>query len=224
MSTKITRQSIISVSKSSLAQLTYNELRESIITNAIHPGDILSEQGIAKQLNISRTPVHEALMLLEKDGLVQIRRGVGAFVTPLSHQDIKHIQEVRMLLELEAVRCALGNITESDLREMREVVSRLQNRLNAGEELSPQECFKMDFDFHGTIIARCDNPYVRQFLDTIHSNIRRLQVLSFNRQYSLESFISQHLSLLDVIETRDVDVVESAYREHLITSYKNIEH
>lgn len=224
MSTKIMRQNIISTSKSSLAQFAYDTLKESIIINMIHPGDILSEQGIAKQLNISRTPVHEALMLLEKDGLVQIQRGVGALVTPLSFQDIRYVQEARMLVEPVAVRYALDNITNEDLCEMRELILQLQNRLLSGEDILPQEGFKMDFDFHSMIISRCSNPYIRQFLYMIRSNIRRLQVLSYDHQCSLESFISQHLSLLDVISTRDADAAEEAYREHLYISFENIGH
>ena len=95
---KIKRQDIVPVSRSSLAQIAYNELRESIITNTVHAGDILSEQVIAQQLHTSRTPVHEALALLEQDGLVQIRRGIGALLTPITFEDIEYIQEARILL------------------------------------------------------------------------------------------------------------------------------
>ena len=212
---KIKRQDIVPVSRSSLAQIAYNELRESIITNTVHAGDILSEQVIAQQLHTSRTPVHEALALLEQDGLVQIRRGIGALVTPITFEDIEYIQEARILLEPKAVRYALTHITREDIDELRGMLHRLQARLSNGEKISPQEFFKADFDFHNLVIARCENPY-------INSSVRRLQVLSFNRQYSLDSFIAQHLDLLDVIETKNPDAVEAAFKAHLDLSYDNI--
>ena len=183
---KIKRQDIVPVSRSSLAQIAYNELRESIITNTVHAGDILSEQVIAQQLHTSRTPVHEALALLEQDGLVQIRRGIGALVTPITFEDIEYIQEARILLEPKAVRYALTHITREDIDELRGMLHRLQARLSNGEKISPQEFFKADFDFHNLVIARCENPYIKRFLYTINSSVRRLQVLSFNRQYSLD--------------------------------------
>lgn len=219
---KIKRQDIVPVSRSSLAQIAYNELRESIITNTVHAGDILSEQVIAQQLHTSRTPVHEALALLEQDGLVQIRRGIGALVTPITFEDIEYIQEARILLEPKAVRYALTHITREDIDELRGMLHRLQARLSNGEKISPQEFFKADFDFHNLVIARCENPYIKRFLYTINSSVRRLQVLSFNCQYSLDSFIAQHLDLLDVIETKNPDAVEAAFKAHLDLSYDNI--
>ena len=74
---KIKRQDIVPVSRSSLAQIAYNELRESIITNTVHAGDILSEQVIAQQLHTSRTPVHEALALLETEEFDLVLLDVG---------------------------------------------------------------------------------------------------------------------------------------------------
>ena len=102
------------------------------------------------------------------------------------------------------------------------MLHRLQARLSNGEKISPQEFFKADFDFHNLVIARCENPYIKRFLYTINSSVRRLQVLSFNRQYSLDSFIAQHLDLLDVIETKNPDAVEVAFKAHLDLSYDNI--
>ncbi|MBD9253955.1 GntR family transcriptional regulator [bacterium] len=179
-----------------------------------------AQRGIAQQLPLLGQ--REALALLEQDGLVQIRRGIGALVTPITFEDIEYIQEARILLEPKAVRYALTHITREDIDELRGMLHRLQARLSNGEKISPQEFFKADFDFHNLVIARCENPYIKRFLYTINSSVRRLQVLSFNRQYSLDSFIAQHLDLLDVIETKNPDAVEAAFKAHLDLSYDNI--
>ena len=162
------------------------------------------------------------MCIRDRDGLVQIRRGIGALVTPITFEDIEYIQEARILLEPKAVRYALTHITREDIDELRGMLHRLQARLSNGEKISPQEFFKADFDFHNLVIARCENPYIKRFLYTINSSVRRLQVLSFNRQYSLDSFIAQHLDLLDVIETKNPDAVEAAFKAHLDLSYDNI--
>ena len=203
-----------------LMQRAYQELRDAIISGAIPSGTLLSEQQIARQLNVSRTPVREALAILEDQGLVEVRRGVGAFVRPLSYQDICHIFEVRLSLEVLAVRSALYHITPADIQELRESFLDLLDRYENHREVSPQEFTQMDFRLHDLIVDRCENPYVRRFMATVHANVKRLQVLSCSRLGDRRESTQQHLELLQLLEQRNLPALEEALRKHITWSFQ----
>lgn len=202
-----------------LMQLAYNELRESIINNTLQPGDVLSEQQIAQQLNISRTPVREALAILESEGLIEIRRGIGAFVKPLSYKDISNIFEVRRPLETLAVRTAILHITPEDIAAMREKFSDILTRYENHERVKVSEFYQADTAFHDLIVERCENPYVQRFMHTINSNVRRMQVIfSTSVQSNLKEAVQQHLRLLDLMESQNIAELEAELDKQLLTS------
>lgn len=209
MSANVQHQNFVKKRRdNTLMQMAYNELRESIISNSIQPGDVLSEQQIAQQLNISRTPVREALAILESEGLIEIRRGIGAFVKPLSYKDISNIFEVRRPLEALAVKSAIYHITSEDIQDMRDRFNDLLARYERNERVEVREFSELDFAFHDLIIERCENPYVRRFMHTINSNVRRLQVM-FRTIHDPKDAIRQHLQLLQLIENRDLEALEA---------------
>ena len=197
-----------------LMQLAYNELRESIITNTIKPGDVLSEQQIAQELNISRTPVREALAILESEGLVEIRRGIGAFVKPLSYEDILNIFEVRRPLEELAVNSAIHFITEEDIRTMRERFTAMLAQCENNEPMDAAEFASLDADFHDMIIERSKNPYVQRFMRTINSNVRRIQMMVRIINDPRDAVV-QHLRLLDLMEKRDLAGLQAELENHI---------
>jgi len=197
-----------------LMQMAYSELRESIITNQIKPGDVLSEQQIAITLNISRTPVREALAILENEGLVEIRRGIGAFVKPLSYDDILNIFEVRRSLEALAMKSAIHYITAQDIQNMRERFTAILAQCENNEPLDAAEFASLDADFHGMIIDRSKNPYVQRFMRSINSNVQRIQIM-VRIINDPKDAVLQHLRLLDLMEQRKLDAILIELDHHL---------
>ena len=198
-----------------LMQRAYQELRDSIVSGEIQSGDLLREQQIAQELQISRTPVREALAVLESEGLVEVRRGIGAFVKPLSYKDISHIFEVRRALEILAIRTALYHITQEDIQQLENRFHQLLTRYENHEEIQAAEFTRIDFELHDLIVDRCENPYVQRFMSSIHANIKRLQVMSFTLLSSLKESTEQHLHLLHLIQERDLPALEKALDEHI---------
>lgn len=222
MSTILTEKVSRSKKKTSLTGIAYSYIRESIVTNKIQPGDVLSEMQLAQQLRISRTPIHSALTMLESEGLVEIHQGIGAFVKSLDYQSILDIFEAREPLEITAIKSAINNITAKDISDLRELFNALSRQLSSGKQVNSQDFFKADFEFHNLLIERCNNRYIQHFMRIINSDVRRLQVLSFNHQYSFENFIEQHLHLLDIIESHDLLAVEEELKHHLKVALDNI--
>lgn len=199
-----------------LMQMAYNELRESIINNTIQPGDVLSEQQIAEQLNISRTPVREALAILESEGLIEVRRGIGAFVKPMSYKDISDIYEVRGPLEALAFQTAVYHVTPEEIQALRQRFNDILVRYERRERIEIDEFYQVDAAFHDLIVERCENPYVQRFMSTINSNSHRmLRMFSNNMQSNLKEAIQQHLRLLELLEAQDVKTLEVELSEQL---------
>lgn len=199
-----------------LMRTVYHTLKEEICTGVIRSGDLLSEANIAARIGVSRTPVREALAALENEGLVEIKRGIGANVKPLSFSDIVHIYELRRVLEPLAAQTAIYHITRDELKECRKQFKNLLKYQDEPREYQAVKYTEVDWNFHMLLINRCENPYIDSMMNLIIPNIRRLQILSYRPEnYPLPETIDQHMQLIDVLEQRDIDQVRAKLESHL---------
>src|SRR5580698_6468029 len=113
------------IERTRLSDAVYETLLEAIISGKLASGSIVSEVSLAKQLEVSRTPVHDALRQLAKDGLVEQRAGRRAIITTFSKEDVFDIFEMRKLLEGEAARRAAPRMDRATIARLR----------NMGEDL-----------------------------------------------------------------------------------------
>src|ERR1700676_1284865 len=111
-------------------------LREAIVEGVLAPGSRLSEVQLAKQLNVSRTPMREAFSLLEREGLVTVVARVGAFVRAVSARDVEEIYTVRSALESLAVGLAAGKLTALGRAQLDEVVQAMQQCVAADDPVA----------------------------------------------------------------------------------------
>lgn len=100
------------IKKLSLAEEAYNYLKEQIISGKIHQGDVVTEQSIANELRISRTPVKNAISKLESENFVTTLNGRGTLVNVLSIADMRDIYNVRTVLEVLALETTIHNLSE----------------------------------------------------------------------------------------------------------------
>src|ERR1700733_15811913 len=102
-------------------------LSEGILSGKYKPGDRLNESQIARELNISRIPVREALSQLQEQGLVQNRERRGMFVTHITTEEVLQITSLRIVLETEALRLAQKRMTPEILAALEQIVDRMDN-------------------------------------------------------------------------------------------------
>lgn len=132
-------------------------LREMILTGDLEPGFRLGEADLADRLQVSRTPVREALSRLTAEGLVEITPNRGARVIDLSADDIEQIFELRLRIEPHAVELAVGRLTDSELDELDELaVDMLQYRSDGPRQRSG-ELYELNARFHAILVAAADN-------------------------------------------------------------------
>lgn len=193
----------------------YNILKEEICTGLIRTDEILSEAKIAARLGVSRTPIREALTALENEGLVEIKRGIGTNVKPLTLQDVIHIYELRKVLEPLAAQTAVQHITKEELKTCRKNFKDLLKYENEPQ----QQIIKysqVDWEFHMLIIQRCENPFIGSMMNLLIPNIRRLQVICYRPEgYPISESVNQHLELIDTLEGRDIKKIRAQMEAHL---------
>lgn len=199
-----------------LMRSVYQTLKEEICTGMILSDDLLSEAQIAARLGVSRTPVREALAALENEGLVEIKRGVGAHVKQLTFRDMEHIYELRKVLEPLAAKTALQYITREELENFRTQFQDLMKYQNEPLRVQVAKYSEVDWNFHMLLVRRCENPFIESMMNLIIPNIRRLQVISYRPEnYSLQETIEQHMGLIDTMESGYIDAVCQKLVAHL---------
>ncbi len=207
------------MSKTSLKTVAYNAIRDKIISCEYAPGTFLNEEILTAELNLSRTPVRDAIGRLEQEGLLEIRPKKGITVRPLSINDVNMIFEVRNLYE-PYILLHYGQLLPKDkLREFYNIFS-TQGR--------DSECFQnndyfyqLDADFHAMIVNACPNIYLRQNYDRIHTQNERFRYMtgdvSNNR---LEDTFKEHLDIIRPCMQNDWNLAAEKLIYHLEESKK----
>ena len=192
-----------------LMYTAYQTIKEEICTGVIRSGELLSETQLAARMGISRTPLREALAALENEGLVEIKRGVGAKVRPLSFGDMIHVYELRKVLEPLAAQTAVLHISREELE-------------NEPVEVQVVKDTEVDWQFHMMIVERSENPYLAPMMNLIMPTIRRLQMVAYLPEgYQAEESVAQHMALIDVLERGNIHEVGQQLRAHLTWSLES---
>lgn len=197
-----------------LEKMTYEAIKEAILTFALKPGQPLVENDLASQLNISKTPVRDALLRLEKEGLVEKIPYKGAFVTEVNQRTMHEIFEIRAVLEGMGVRLAIPNITPDDLKKLHQILDRHALAVKNGRI---DEASDLNRKFHELIVERSSNLWLKQILSNLEDHLRRYRLLSNYQAGRLDKSIQEHERILKAIENGDGFEAEAGMKDHLIS-------
>lgn len=196
-------------------------LRSAILTGYFGPGERLREEALAKTMGVSRGPIREALIQLEREGLIVIRRNRGAFVAQLAREDLDEVYTLRVAIEQLAVTRAVRFATERDLEGMQEVVDRIAERMSHG--ITEQEAAELDLDFHDLIYLAANH---RRLYET-WTNLRpQIHIVMLNRNVADDDFremvVPSHQAIVDALRSRDEVRAINLTLEHLHGSYERV--
>ncbi|MBA2588540.1 MAG: GntR family transcriptional regulator [Alphaproteobacteria bacterium] len=169
-------------------------LGHGILTGKYKPGMRLNESQIARELNISRIPVREALSQLQEQGLVQNRERRGMFVTHIGPQEVEQIFALRLLLEGEALRLARINMTPHILKELEGIIARME-----AWDGNLLESAALDLQFHRTLWKACANPYLERALNSLMVTLFAHKTLEHVTHDVRRWRLSHHRILLDAV-------------------------
>lgn len=195
-----------------LSEQVYQTLLEAILGGSLVPGEVVSELSLASSLGVSRTPVHDALVQLAKDGLICQNPKRRPAVARFSADDIREVFEMRRLLEGEAAAQAAPRIDRPSLQELRATARQLEQRWT--EPGGVERWADFDENFHGTIAKASGNSRLeREILRyrRLHRGLNKTHTgLEILRQALLE-----HFGILDALDHRDSAAARTAMESHI---------
>ena len=189
----------------SLADAVAQSIREAIVMGKVRPGQKIVEYEVAKKMMISRSPVREALRMLEKDGLVTINPRRGTEVKDISIDDVKEIYAIRANLESLATKLAIPNLNDDDLKNMRNLIAEMAAKAKVNDVLST---FELNEKFHDIIIKASNNRRLCELIRSLRTQIRRFRMASLSRERDLSVAYKKHLRILDACMKKDPHLAE----------------
>jgi DNA-binding GntR family transcriptional regulator len=197
-----------------LKDSVYLKLRQEIVTATLPPGYVLREAELAARFGVSKTPLREAFVRLEKDGFVQIAPYRSAVVAGYSRQDLREIYEVRELLEGLCAREAAVNIATEDLAALSRIVRDSAAALDEGD--TKRLAALLD-EFDVVLYAQSKNSRITAMLDNIRDHVTRIGRLTVAIPGRLGTSVQEHQAIYEAIVQRDGQRAEILMRQHILS-------
>jgi DNA-binding GntR family transcriptional regulator len=181
-----------------------SRLRSAIVSGQFLPGVHLNESEIAKQMEVSRIPIREAIKKLEQEGLVVRQPNKGVYVISFTEQDVRETFSLRARLESMAFEWAIPNIANEDIAQLRALVKEQETAI---AERRYDELARLDMRFHELICLKAEHSRLLKIWYELHAQGQMLLNLRFRlmADYTPKTVAEDHLKILDAIEHRDID-------------------
>jgi DNA-binding GntR family transcriptional regulator len=187
-------------------------LRHAIVTMQLSPGEMLSEQDLARRFGVSRSPVREALIKLSEAGLVRVLPQRGTQVVKISQADVEDARFIREAVETAVVR-------EAALRSSPAMVAQLGANLTkqrrALRSSSTEDFLALDEEFHRLLAETAGRSSAWRMIEDIKPQMDRVRFLDMTKAVPRNVILSQHVVIVDAIKAGDPGAAEKAMRVHL---------
>ncbi len=204
-----------------LAEEAADNLREFILLGKLEPGTAIPERDLAEALGVSRTPLREALRLLEVEGLVEYSATRRPHVADPSLHELTQYISVLGALEALAGETACG---EATMAEIAEIVRLGTPKAEGSNTLEPLEFFRLDMQFHAAIVEASRNEPLIETHAQYNARLWRARFLSSQQEDRRDNTKAEHGNIIAALTERDAMATRRALREHLQSTITNIAH
>jgi DNA-binding GntR family transcriptional regulator len=188
----------------------YRSIRDAIVRGQLAPGEQLRDQELGEWLQVSRTPVREALQRLAQAGLVVAQPGRMTRVAPENPELIRSARQIAAELHALAMDLAFPRLDETAAAEMEAANSRLRSALASGDA---EAAITADDDFHEVALARSGNPLIPDHLEVVTATLRRTEYLHFDSVKGSAS-PDQHVEIIAAVRSDDRDRAAELTRQN----------
>ena len=195
----------------SLRDLAYEAIRDAILNGGLEPGERVKERDVAAQMNVSTTPVKEALRRLEQEGLVVAQPRRGAVVSSLARVPVHEIEEIRGLLESMAARLAADRMSEAEIGRLRALVAEMTELTLEMRE--PQTRLADVSVFHQLIREGSRNDFIVRFVDSL-TPFERVHRPEYLDPDEARRILGEHQGICEAIAAHDGLKAERLMAEH----------
>jgi DNA-binding GntR family transcriptional regulator len=203
---------IISIPRANLHEQVAYRLRELLVEGQIQPGAKLNERALAEQLNVSRTPLREAIKMLAAEGLVELLPNRGAVAVSLSEQDVVNTFEVMAGLEGMSGELAVQRLTEAELAEIKALHYEM---LAAHTRRDLSAYYRLNAQIHQAINAAAKNPVLVATFTQVNARLQALRFRSNLDEAKWKHAVVEHGQMLDALAQRDAPALRSLLEQHL---------
>lgn len=195
-----------------LRDVVFNTLREAILKGELKPGERLMELQLAAKLGVSRTPIREAIRMLEQEGLAVTIPRKGAEVAKMTAKDMEDVLQIRESLDELAATLACEKITEEQLTELAE---RMQEFEDATKTDNVKKIAEADVSFHDVIYNATNNPKLVNMLNNLREQIYRYRVEYLKDESSYPLLLEEHRAIVEGLMSKDKDMVKEMMHRHI---------
>lgn len=204
----------------SKAEKVYQILREDIIERRLLPGQRLVERDLIEKLDVSKTPVREALVRLKKDGLVKGTLHQSVFVNRILRKDVMEIYDLREVLEGLAAECAAKKISPEKVKEFHSIIRLSEERMKEND-LKKYIC--LDLQFHNLVGIISGNERLCKIMQRLYYQTRILMNTSMTLPgRGIKVSLSEHKKIVEAIVNHNPDLAEKMAKEHIKKTRKAV--
>lgn len=205
-------KSLSPISSVHLKDAAYEALRDAITNLDLAPGQAISEKMLARKLGVSKTPIRAALGRLEAEGMVETIPFKGTFVSSVGEKDAADLIELRIALEVTAVKAACTRSTDEQIGELLEVARRASLDEAAGRS---QSALRSIGDFHDRLVRLSGNARLVSAFSALASPLMRIRALSGAQPSSIEQSSYEHAQIIAALADRDAERAADLVTAHL---------
>ncbi len=196
-----------------LRDVVFNTLREAILKGELKPGERLMELQLAAKLGVSRTPIREAIRMLELEGLAVTIPRKGAEVARMTEKDMEDVLQIRRALDELAVKLACDKLTEQQLRVLKGAAKKFEESTLTKDV---KQVAQADVAFHDVIYKAADNPKLMNLLNNLREQMYRYRVEYLKDESTYPALIAEHQEIYEGLVRKDKDFVVQAMSRHVI--------
>ena len=186
----------------------YQKLKTQIILMEHRPGSVIREKEIMKEFGVSRTPIREALMRLEMDGLVRIIPHVGTIVEDVSFQQLKDVFEARSYLVRLSGQLAAERISKGEIASIRQRIEAMRSAVDT------KTLMRLDGEIHKIINHSTKNEVLIKMLESLHDQAVRIWVFSGAKDGYWEDLETEFTNIVDALEQHNKEITAQLMEEH----------
>jgi len=195
-----------------LRDVVFNTLREAILKGELKPGERLMELQLAAKLGVSRTPIREAIRMLEQEGLAVTIPRRGAEVARMTEKDMQDVLQVREALDELAAGIACALITEEEMEQLEQAAKDFETATDTGDV---KRIADTDMIFHDIIYHATRNPKLVNILNNLREQMYRYRVEYLKDERNYPILLKEHSEILAGFRERNKDRVTDSMRKHV---------
>lgn len=200
------------VTHSTLNQRVYNQLREMILTGDLATGSPIEERRLAEEMQVSRTPLREAISQLVTEGIIEYRPYRGNLVRRFNAKQVQDLYQVRKALEALAMRLAIRKLSQEHIEKIRHILDDAQTALDRGDIEGYNES---DRRFHQIIVEITDNETLIDALNRLSAQIQLVRFMANTDPSVVQRTAKERPLILAALEARDADRAAQLMEAHI---------